>query len=199
MWAADPGCWDAPAPGWSPALRQTPRAASSASPAAGSSEGKARQGQRGSHRRCHRDTRACSPPRLAGTTAGAGREHRQPARHLRGSPGRWRGRPSSHPIQLPGWRPAPRAGPPLHKHHLAARLVLVLLALPRIYHPARSKQGIKALPFTARCGRAHPQHSTASPRPPFVPPIPGLLPQVLLPCPGRQHPGEEMSQTSCVV
>lgn len=74
--------------------------------------------------------------------------------------------PGSHPVQLPaafpGRQPAPGAGPPLHKHDLAARLVLVVLALPRIYHPARRKQGVKALSFRSRSSRRH----RAAPHPP---------------------------------
>ena len=192
------GVWTRLVPGLSPALRQTPRAASSASPAASSSEGETRQGQRSGHLRSLLGHTGQQPPRAsqpwctpAGMMAGAGREQGQPAREPRESLGTRRcahiatcpisrpatghppclvpacaRRPGSHPIQLPaafpGRQSAPQAGPPLHKHHLAACLVLVVLALPRIYHPAGRKQGVKALSFTARSSRSHP----AAPHPP---------------------------------
>lgn len=64
----------------------------------------------------------------------------------------------SHPIQLPatfsGWLPGPGAGPSLHEHHLTACLVLIVLALPCIDHPARRKQGIK-VSSTSCSSRAH--------------------------------------------
>lgn len=200
--------WTRPVPGSSPALCQTPHAASSASPAAGSSKGEARQGQHGSHLRSPLRHTGQLPPqasqpqhRPVRTMAGAGREQGQPVWDPRESLGRrWCAHiatcpiscpatghppchvpactrhPGSHPIQLPaafpGWQPAPWAGPPLHKHHLAARLVLVVLALPRIYHPARGKQGIKALSFTPCSSRGQPAAPHPLPQPPFVPPHP---------------------------
>lgn len=51
---------------------------------------------------------------------------------------------------------SPGARPPLHKHHLAARLVLVVLALARIYHPARRERGVKTRSFAPKIsGFAH--------------------------------------------
>lgn len=164
----------------------------------------------------------CSP---VGTMAGGGREQGQRAWEPRESPGERRcacistcpisrpapghppcrvpscaRRPGSHPVQLPaafpGRRPAPQAGPPLHKHHLAARLVLIVLTLSRIYHPAVRKQGVEALSFTPRSSRGHPAVPRPS-RPPLMPPHPqGCSLQVLRSCLGQQQPGKQMSQSS---
>lgn len=105
----------------------------------------------------------------------------------------------SHPIQLPaafsGGQPAPRAGPLLHKHHLTARLVLVVLALPCIYHPARRKNGVKALSFTSCPANTISQHLFPPPQPsthvPMSPEMPGMS------CTGAPVPSQ-LSQTSCV-
>lgn len=86
---------------------------------------------------------------------------------------------SSHPIQLPaafsGRHPAPWAGSRLHKHHLTARLVLIVLALPCVYHPARRTKGVKALSFTSCSSK---RHLTA-----LLPPTPN--PPLMSPCPQR--------------
>lgn len=103
----------------------------------------------------------------------------------------------SHPIQLPaafpGRQPTPGAGPLLHKHHLTACLVLIVLALPRIYHPARRKKGIKALCSTSCSSKHHPAAPLPpTPNPPLMPPCPqgcqGCPAQVLLSCPRCPRP-----------
>lgn len=121
-----------PVPGSSPALRQTPRAASSTSPAASSSEGETQRGQRGSY--------LCSPPGHTGqwppwasqprrgparTTAGAGREQGQPVWDLRESPGRrWCAHIATCPISHPaaGHPPCLRAPPQLSPRPAPRRL-----------------------------------------------------------------------------
>lgn len=121
-----------PVPGSSPALRQTPRAASSTSPAAGSSEGETQRGQCGSY--------LCSPPGHTGqrppwasqprrgparTMAGAGREQGQPVWDLRESAGRrWCAQITTCPISRPaaGHPPCLRAPPQLSPRPAPRRL-----------------------------------------------------------------------------